>query len=64
MRLIGLIFALAAIMWTLYQASGGKDSESVIPEEYQRSLEKAESVEQTMKDSAQQRLEELDKIEQ
>ena len=60
MRLIGMILALGAIGWVLYQASGGKDSESAIPESYQQSMQKAEGVEQTVQDAAQQRLQEMD----
>ena len=60
MRFIGLILALGAIGWVLYQASGGKDGDGAIPESYQQSMEKAENVEQTMQDAAQQRLQDLD----
>ena len=56
MRLIGMILALAAIGWVLYQASGGKQGDGAIPQGYQQSLEKAEGVEQTVQDAAQQRL--------
>ncbi|NCF19992.1 MAG: hypothetical protein GWP63_17295 [Haliea sp.] len=60
MRFIGLILALGAIGWVLYQASGGKDGDGAVPESYQQSMEKAEAVEQTMQDAAQQRLQDLD----
>lgn len=60
MRFIGLILALGAIGWVLYQASGGKEGDGAIPESYQQSMEKAEAVEQTMQDAAQQRLQDLD----
>jgi hypothetical protein len=60
MRFIGLILALGAIGWVLYQASGGKDGDGAVPESYQQSMEKAENVEQTMQDAAQQRLQDLD----
>ena len=60
MRFIGLILALGAIGWVLYQASGGKDGDGAIPESYQQSMEKAESVEQTVQDATQQRLQNLD----
>ena len=60
MRFIGIILALGAIGWVLYQASGGKEGDGAIPEGYQQSLEKAESVEQTVQDAAQQRLQGLD----
>ncbi len=60
MRLVGMILALAAIGWVLYRASGGSNSDSAIPQGYQQSLEKAESVEQTVQDAAQQRLQEME----
>lgn len=60
MRLIGMILALGAIGWVLYQASGGKEGDGAIPESYQQSMEKAEGVEQTVKDAAQLRLQEID----
>ena len=60
MRFIGLILTLGAIGWVLYQASGGKDGDGAVPESYQQSMEKAEAVEQTMQDAAQQRLQDLD----
>ncbi len=64
MRLIGMILALGAIGWVLYQASGGKDGDGAIPESYQQSMQKAESTEQKVKDAAQLRLQELDASEQ
>ncbi len=59
MRLIGLILALGAIGWMLYSASGGGNAQSAIPEGYQQSLQKAEGVEQTLKE-AEQRVQELE----
>ncbi len=44
MRLLGMILALGAIGWLLYNAAGGEDAQSVIPESYQESLEKAQGV--------------------
>lgn len=64
MRLLGMILALAAIGWLLYQASGGGRSEGVIPEGYQQSMEKARGVEQTVQDAARRQLEELDQREE
>ena len=64
MRLIGMILALGAIGWVLYQASGGRDGDGAIPESYQQSIQKAESTEQKVKDAAQLRLQELDASEQ
>ena len=60
MRLLGMILALGAIMWVLFQASGGDKADGIIPEEYQKSMEKAEGVEKTIQDAAQLRLQELD----
>ncbi len=60
MRFIGIILALGAIGWVLYQASGGKEGDGAIPESYQQSMKKAEGVEQTVQDAAQQRLQNLD----
>ena len=56
--------ALGAIGWVLYQASGGKEGEGAIPQSYQQSMDKAQGVEQTVQDAAQQRLQELDQREQ
>jgi len=60
MRLLGLILSLGAIGWVLYQASGGDKSEGIIPEGYNQSMQKAESVEQTIQDAAQMRMQEID----
>lgn len=60
MRLIGMILALGAIGWVLYQASGGKEGDGAIPESYQQSLKKAEGVEQTVQEAAQLRMQEID----
>ena len=60
MRLIGLILALGAIGWVLYTASGGGEADSIIPAGYQQSMQRAEGVEQTVKDAAEQRLKQLD----
>jgi len=59
-----MILALGAIMWVLFQASGGDKSDGIIPEEYQQSMEKAEGVEKTVHDAAQLRLQELDESSQ
>ncbi len=61
MRYIGLILALGAICWVLYQAAGGGKAESVIPVEQQRSLDKAKGVEQAMQDAAKKSMEEAEK---
>jgi hypothetical protein len=36
MRFIGLILALGAIGWVLYQASGGKDGDGAVPNRWKR----------------------------
>ena len=61
MRYIGLILALGAVCWVLYQAAGGGKAESVIPVEQQRSLDKAKGVEQAMQDAAKKSMEEAEK---
>jgi len=55
MRLLGMILALGAIGWLLYQASGGDTSDGAIAPGYQQSLEKARGVEQTLQEAAQLR---------
>ncbi len=60
MRLLGMILALGALGWVLYQASGGGKNEGVIPESYQQSMEKAQGVEQTVQDAAHLRMKELE----
>jgi preprotein translocase subunit SecG len=61
MRYIGLILALGAICWVLYQAAGGGDAETVIPAEYQKSLNTAKGVEDAMQDAARKSMEEAEK---
>ncbi|MEP4149016.1 MAG: hypothetical protein ABJL54_17495 [Halioglobus sp.] len=60
MRLLGMILALGAIGWVLYNASGGGEADSIIPESYQQSLDKAQGVESMVNDAAEQRLDSLD----
>ncbi len=60
MRLLGMILALGAMGWVLYNASGGGEAETIIPESYQQSLEKAQGVEGMVKDAAEQRLDSLE----
>ena len=55
MRLLGMILALGAIGWLLYQAAGGDKAEGVIPQGYQQSVEKAKGVEQTVQEAAAKR---------
>jgi hypothetical protein len=64
MRLIGLILSLGAIMWVLYQASGGGKAESIIPQEHVRSMEKAESVEQSLQEATQLQMKKIDELSQ
>ncbi|MEP5568177.1 MAG: hypothetical protein ABJN62_10115 [Halioglobus sp.] len=60
MRLLGMILALGAIGWVLYNASGGGEAETIIPESYQQSLDKAQGVESMVNDAAGQRLDSVD----
>ncbi len=64
MRLLGMILALGAIGWLLYQASGGDQSDGAIPAGYQQSMEKARDVEQTVQDAARLQLEQPEQREQ
>ena len=60
MRLIGMVLALGAIVWVLLQAAGGGDADTVVPEAYQQSMEKAQSLESSVQDAANEKLGELD----
>lgn len=60
MRILGMILALGAIGWILYTASGGGEAESIIPESYQQSLDKAKGVQGMVNDSTEQRLRSLE----
>jgi hypothetical protein len=60
MRILGLILALGALTWVLYQAAGGGEAETVIPEGHQQALEKAQGVEQTLMESSKKQLQEWD----
>ena len=64
MRLIGLILSLGAIAWVLYQAAGGDEAETAIPVEYQKSLDTAKGVEQSLQDATQKRMQELEQVQQ
>ena len=64
MRLLGLLLALGIIGWILYSGSGGSDSEGVVPEGYQQSMDKARDVEQTVHDAAQKSLDKLEEGDQ
>jgi preprotein translocase subunit SecG len=60
MRFIGLILSLGAITWVLYQASGGGEAETIIPEGHQQALDKAKGVEQTLMDATQKKMQALE----
>ena len=60
MRLLGMLLALGAIGWVLYNASGSGESDTIIPESYQQSLDKAHGVESMVKDAAENRLDSLE----
>ena len=60
MRLLGMLLALGAMGWVLYNASGSGESDTIIPESYQQSLDKAQGVEEMVKDAAEQRLNSLE----
>ena len=57
MRLIGMILALGAIVWVMYQSAGGGNADSAIPQSYQESIEKAENLEQDIQATLEERLE-------
>jgi hypothetical protein len=60
MRYIGLILALGAISWTLYQMAGGGAAETVIPAEYQQSIDTAKGMEQALQDAAQKSMQDAE----
>jgi hypothetical protein len=60
MRLLGMLLALGAMGCVLYNASGSGESDTIIPESYQQSLDKAQGVEEMVKDAAEQRLDSLE----
>ena len=60
MRLIGMVLALGAIVWVMLQAAGGGDAETVIPESYQQSINKAQGLEQSMQDAANEKMRALE----
>jgi hypothetical protein len=60
MRILGMILALGAISWVLYQAAGGGEAESVIPAEHQKSLNQAKDVEQALKDASKKSMEDAE----
>jgi hypothetical protein len=60
MRFIGMLLALGAITWVMYQASGGGKSETVISESQQQAVEKAQDLEKTIQLQTQKRLEGMD----
>ncbi|MFN2168674.1 MAG: hypothetical protein ACK2U9_20770 [Anaerolineae bacterium] len=60
MRLLGMLLALGAIAWLLYTAAGGEDAETVIPESYQQSMDKARGVEDMVNEQANKQLQAVD----
>lgn len=60
MRYVGLILALGVIGWVLYQAAGGGKAETAIPVQYQKSVNTAKTVEQSMQDAARKSMEEAE----
>ena len=60
MRMIGMVLALGAIVWVMLQAAGGGDAETVIPESYQQSMNKAQDLEQSMQDAANEKMRALE----
>ncbi len=61
MRYLGMILALGAICWVLYQAAGGGKAETAIPVEYQKDVTKAKGVEQSIEDASRKAMEEAEK---
>ncbi|MFT4614264.1 MAG: PIN domain nuclease of toxin-antitoxin system [Bacteroidia bacterium] len=61
MRALGMILSLAAILWVMYQATGGGEVETVITPAQQASLERAKNVEESMQAALQQRMGEAEK---
>ncbi len=55
MRLLGMALALGAIGWVSYTASGGGKNDTIIPTGYQKSLEKAENVEESVHEATELR---------
>jgi hypothetical protein len=60
MRFIGLILALGAISWTLYQTAGRGEADTVIPAEYQKSIDTAKDLEQAMTNASQRSIQEAE----
>tara|TARA_R110002073_G_scaffold134656_1_gene282443 strand:- start:440 stop:628 length:189 start_codon:yes stop_codon:yes gene_type:complete len=60
MRILGLVLALGAIAWALYQMSGGGEAETVIPAEQQQAIDKAKQLEQAIKDASQRSMQEAE----
>jgi hypothetical protein len=60
MRYLGMILALGAICWVLYQAAGGGKAETAIPVEYQKDVTKAKGVEQSIQDASRKAMEEAE----
>ena len=50
------MLAQGAITWAMYQASGGGETETVIPASYQQSLQKAKDLERGLMDTTQNKV--------
>ncbi len=61
MRLLGIVLALGAIAWVLYQAAGGGKAETAIPATFQQDIGKAKNVEQSLQDAAQKSMEDAER---
>jgi hypothetical protein len=55
-----MILALAAIGWVIMQGSSGEGEKGALPQGYQQPLEEARGLEQSVLDSAEDRLKALD----
>lgn len=62
MRMLGLVLALGAIVWVMFQSAGGGDTETVISAGQQEALEKAGAVEDALGEAAQRRLEAAEEL--
>jgi len=60
MRLLGMLLALGIIGWVLYTAAGGGSNDTIVPQGYQQSLEKAHGVEQIIHAAENLKLEAVD----
>lgn len=59
MRLISKLLALGAIAWVLVNASGKGPDQGVVPESHQEPINKAQALEQSLEDAAQDKIKAL-----